>query len=45
MYRAVSICFNLVIFIAKEEKLNNLSLWFVGETLRAKAGKMPALLY
>ena len=29
----------------KEWKLNNLTIWFVGDHLRAKAGKMPALLY
>jgi hypothetical protein len=31
--------------MTKEWQLNNLSILFVGEPLRAKAGKMPALLY
>jgi hypothetical protein len=34
-----------LISIPDQWKLNNLTIGFVGESLRSKAGKMPALLY
>ena len=32
-------------WLIKEWKLNNLSIGFVGASLRSKAGKMPAQMY